>query len=337
MAQQLDEYGNPIQSETPKAPINPAQPTLPANLPAGPDWGNIEQQLKDRGGNIYDKTDLEGMKRNASYTNPDGSPKASIDSILQSQFDIYDKRRAPTTSNGISGGDTVSQPQQPPMQSWLGTSSGNDYLKQQTDLMKQMYDRQLNQDQTNKARGDSLYNTLSQRAGQGLDVNAQDPIIANQVNSYRAEQQRGARNSIDAMAEANGPLANINGERRMAMEGAAQNTGSMQAQLIGRELQSRRDEIAQALSGMGGMLSDDQQLKLQTQLGLLDQAIKGQSLSLQDKLGTGGLNNDLLRMMLQNQQFNSGLNSENDQFAATYGLNTADRASYWDAVRRGLV
>lgn len=341
MAQELDQYGNPTgnrQTTGPDGkpitdPNNPAPAAPPSNEP---DWANVETQLKARGKNAYGADDLEGAKRNYYNTGADGKSGGNLDAILNDMYSRYDQRNSSQRSGGNETSDGSGQ--QPAMSSWLGSSANtNPYLQQQTDLMKQMYDRQLAMDAQNKQRGDALYSTLSQRANQGLNVNAQDPIIANQVNSYRAEQERGARNSIDAMAESSGPLANLNGQRRLALENAAQSTGSMQAQLVGRELQSRRDEIAQALAQQGGMLNADQQMQLQSQLAQLDQAMKGQSLALQDKLGTSGLNNDLLRMMLQNQQFNSNLGSENDQFAAQYGLNSADRASYWDAVNRGIL
>jgi uncharacterized protein YukE len=195
-------------------------------------------------------------------------------------------------------------------------------------------------------RATDLYNTLLSRSGQSLKVDPNDPIIAGQVNAYRAEQERGARNAIDAQAEAGGPFANGAAMRRLSMEGAARATGGLQAGLMAQNLQSKRDEIAQALQAEGSMLSQDQQLELQRQMGMLNDALQqqqlGQQLSLgnrgydiQEKLGAGGLNNDLLRTMLQNQQFNANLGSQNDQFAAQLGFNAADRGAYWDAVRNG--
>lgn len=146
-------------------------------------------------------------------------------------------------------------------------------------------------------RNQQLYDILMQRAGQSLAPNASDPIIANQVNSYRAEQMRGARNSIDQQAEAQGPYSNLTSERRLANERAAQNTGSMQAALMGHEVNARRQEIQHALSMAGGLLDDDSRLALQRELGYL----------------------------------------QNDQFLRQLGLQAEDRASYWDALRSGLL
>ena len=102
---------------------------------------------------------------------------------------------------------------------------------------------------------------------------------------------------------------------------SARNVGQFEGALVGRELESRRDEIKNALASLGGLIGDDQKLALNRELAALDAAIKregiaqqgaaaagqlalgGQELSLKDKLGTGALNIDLLRALLQNQQF----------------------------------
>lgn len=218
------------------------------------------------------------------------------------------------------------------------------------------------------ARRTALYDELMKRSQQSLAVDGKDPVIAGQVNSYRAEQLRGARNAVDASAEAGGPMANLSGERRLANEHAAQSTGALQSQLIGNEMQSRRNEIAQALAQRGGMLSEDEQHALQRQLAALDANLAQRGQDIQHGLGQAGLQNEMLRAMMQDKQFYAGeagqnrrfdaglssendrfnrgldsqrnqfdrnLNSENDRFAAQHGLNVADRQAYWDAIRRG--
>jgi hypothetical protein len=190
---------------------------------------------------------------------------------------------------------------------------------QTTQLQNQMNDTQQQQQGQNQQRNNDLYNTLLNRSQQSLNLNANDPVIAAQTNAYRAEQTRGARNTMNQTAEAGGPMANLAGQNRMANEHAAQATGNFQSQLLGRELQSRRDEIQSSLAGMGGILSQDQQENLQRQLGLLDQNIKSRGLDIQSQLGQGGLNNNLLQILLGN-----------DQSTARLGLDAQDRARYWD-------
>jgi hypothetical protein len=156
--------------------------------------------------------------------------------------------------------------------------------------------------------GQTLWDQLMKRSGQSLDVNSRDPIIAAQVNSYRAEQDRGARNYIDQQAESGGPYSNLNAERRLANEHAAQSTGSMQAQLMQNELTARRAEITQALQEEGQFLTEEQRMALQRELGLIDAGLRQQ-----------------------------GITNQNNQFLDQMGFNTADRASYWDAIRSGLL
>lgn len=153
-----------------------------------------------------------------------------------------------------------------------------------------------------------LYNTLLQRSQQGLDINSRSPIIANQVDSYRAEQERANRNNLDQQAEAGGPNANLNSERRLGSERAAQATGNLQSTLMGNELTARRNEIQNALTQMGSLLSDQQRMALQQQLAMMDNSLRQQ----------------------QMQQTHS-------EFLDQLGLNAEDRASYWDAVRQGIL
>lgn len=158
------------------------------------------------------------------------------------------------------------------------------------------------------ANAGNLYDTLMGRAGQSLNVSAKDPIIAGQVNSYRAEQERGARNYLEAQAESQGPMANLGAERRLASEHAAQATGGMQAQLMGQELTARRTEIQNALNQMGGLLTEEQKMALQTELSYLNAGLDQQR-----------------------------INNQNNQFLDDLGLRAEDRASYWDSLRSGLL
>ncbi len=57
----------------------------------------------------------------------------------------------------------------------------------------------------------------------------------------------------------------------MASERLGQRAGTFEAQLVGQELTAKRNEIAQALQSMQGILTEDQRITLRQQLGLLDQ------------------------------------------------------------------
>ena len=60
----------------------------------------------------------------------------------------------------------------------------------------------------------------------------------------------------------------------MVAEKAGQAGGAFQAQLMQQELNSRRQEIQQALSGALGYLSDQQKMQLQAQLAQMDNALQ---------------------------------------------------------------
>lgn len=153
-------------------------------------------------------------------------------------------------------------------------------------------------------RFNDLYNTLLSRSGQNIIPSAKDPLIAAQTNAYSAQQTRGVRDYLAQQAEQQGPNANLGAESRLANEHAAQATGGMQASLMQNELTARRAEVAQALSMQAGMLSDQQRIALQQELGLIDANLHQQ-----------------------------GINSGNDQFAADYGLRNTNQANYWDWLR----
>jgi hypothetical protein len=207
------------------------------------------------------------------------------------------------------------------------------------------------QEAAQKAQRDQLYGTLLGRAQQSTIIDPNDPTMKAQTQNFAANQERSRRNYMSDLAEEAGPLANLRGEQRMTAERTGINNANFGAELMGRELQNRRMEISDALNSMRGMLTNDQQANLQreldnldNQLGQVGAGMQGVGLGFgaagnigQLGLGYGGLGNNLMSALMQNNQFYSGLGSQNDQFAAQHGLNVADRASYWDALRRGLL
>lgn len=178
------------------------------------------------------------------------------------------------------------------------------------------------QNTTNQGTQDVLRNTYLQRVTQGTQIDAQnDPNIRQQSDAFAAAQERARRDQASDIAEkfaGTGQTGAQTVEQRMLNEKAQQGRASFEADLVGRELQTRRDEIKDALANLGGMLSEDQQRALQLELGKLDAQMKAagiksseslgfRELALKDKLGMGGLNVDLARLLTQNGQFNKSL------------------------------
>jgi hypothetical protein len=176
-------------------------------------------------------------------------------------------------------------------------------------------------------KANDLYSMLMGRAQQSLNIDPNDPIIKGQTAAYNANEERARRDYISDAAESGGPLVNLQGEKRIAAERLGQKTGAFQAELMGRELTARRAEIQAALQQMGDMLTEEQRLSLQRELGLLDNQIRGRELDIRHDLGGRDLD---LRQLLGLR----ALDDENDQFALRLGFDTADRNAYWDDRRR---
>jgi hypothetical protein len=228
-----------------------------------------------------------------------------IDAAAQAGQDFAAGRPAnPGITNPTTGAPASTDPG---AQGAAATTVANQWTEQSNALMQQLLtNQQAAQAQTDE-RGSALYDTLDQRATQGLDVSRQDPIIRAQADAYAAAQERARRDHLADVAERSGPYGNLRGEQRLGYERAGQAVGAFEAELMGRELQTRRDEIAQALQMQAGLLSGDQQRALQMQLAALDAAIQQQSVGSQDA-----------------------------QFWARLGLDAETQAAYFDAVRRGL-
>ena len=298
------------------------------------DWGNVEEQLKEKSGQWYDPTMLEDVQRNQSY-NGGSDVNDWINRVsAKSQLRANNEPNSTYVANGRGGVlrdaegnlDYSQVPQSGSAPAQAAPSSQPDTAT--AGLIQQMMERQAAQDAANKARGDALYGRLNTRMDQSLAVDRNDPIIRAQADAYAANEERSKRNYLADLAEKAGPLANIQGETRLANERTGQATGAFEAQLMGQELKARREEIAQALAQSGAMLSADQVNELQRQLALLDNAIKQQQVGLgQQQIGLDqqriGLGRDTLaqewqRALLQNEQFNNQLGQTGQQQSAYY-------------------
>ena len=160
---------------------------------------------------------------------------------------------------------------------------GGHRLASQAALLGNWQDQQAATEATNRQRGDALYEQLLGRAQQSLDIDPNDPIIRRQTDAFGANAERASRTHVGNIAERSGPLANILGEERLAAERLGQTTGAFEAELIGRELTARRQEIADAIKGLSGRITADQQQQLQRELATIDASLQQQGLGLQER------------------------------------------------------
>jgi hypothetical protein len=121
-------------------------------------------------------------------------------------------------------------------------------------------------------QNDALMKLLMERATQGTAVNRMDPNIRQQVDPMVAQQERASRNYIDDLAERGGPMANLQGEKRLASERAGQAAGSLESEVIGREVAAKRGEIEQAIALLMANGQFDKAQQLQFQLASMSDA-----------------------------------------------------------------
>ncbi len=186
---------------------------------------------------------------------------------------------------------------------------------------------------SNQGAQDVVRNSYLQQATQGTHVDAStDPNVRAQADSYAASMTRAARNASADAAESLGPSATgaLRGQQRMNTERAGQAAGSFEAQLVGKEIESRKAQIQDALKQLQGMGETDQKLALERELAKLQAdtqrlgittgaSTAAQELALKDKLGMGQLNVDQMRTLLQDKQFGQQL-----------GFQVGDREAYWN-------
>ena len=197
-------------------------------------------------------------------------------------------------------------------------------------------------------RLDAFFGTLMDRAKQGLNVDRNDPVIRQQADAFSANQDRSRRDYLADLAESSGPNANLRNETRMSAEKAGQASGAFEGQLMARELQSRREEIATALASGQNLLTFEQQAALQKELAVMDNTIQRMGLAQADKhfgLDLGYRNKALAQnnsqfnqsQAQQNNQFNqnqayqyAALSQADKQFLDQLGLNYSGQSNYWD-------
>ena len=291
-------------------------------------YGDDAQAAADRSLGSYMQRSLSGGDRSKGGYSTDENDPAIGNAPAR-----YDS--APTRSVSAASSPTQAWNAQP----GVGAAALGGYTSQGAaavgslfpDWYRELMTKQIDQVNADRAaaktRADALYERLNGQASQSLNVNADDPIIKNQVDAFSAAGERSRRNYLSDVAERSGPYANLRGEQRMTAEKLGQGVGQFQSELIGRELSARRAEIASALAQEGGLLSADQQRALTAQLAQIDQAIKEANVglgasgqALQRDLGFADLN---LRDKLGMDNLalgNRSLNVSADQFLRDLAL-----------------
>lgn len=159
--------------------------------------------------------------------------------------------------------------------------------------------------------------------GQNAVPAADDPIIKRQSEVFAAGQQRAAKQAQDEAAEAAGAegmgsSGALELRKRAASERAGNAIGAFEADLTNREYVRRKQEIQDYMKMNAATIDADQQRMLQRELAQLDAALRRQGydvqtslgnreLDIRNDLGQKGIQNDLMRLLLSNNQFNNQL------------------------------
>lgn len=162
--------------------------------------------------------------------------------------------------------------------------------------------------QPQSSQSNDLYRLLMERANQSTAIDRNNPLVRQQVDPMVAQQQRASRSYLDALAEKAGPLANLQGERRLAAERQGQAAGALESEVIGRLSNDTLQERMQALGLAQQYGSAQDRNALEREIAYLMDASRG-------------ADRDLQRY---------GMNQSNDQFLRELSLRQYDLFNNWD-------
>lgn len=247
-----------------KSPVGTKLPSgsPPVDFPTGPlpkgtrsgggpiqamsaDPGGISQGTPYESGSGYQTTDASG-------SDPWATPPSS--NISQEQWDAWRASNPGDESrwqSAFGSGSGTANQNQSPTQQWNSSPLSN--------------------------QSQQFYDLLMGRINQPWMVDRNNPYVRNQVDPAVAQMERASRNYIDQLAEQGGPLANLQGERRLASERQGQAAGQLEAEVLNRIGQALLGERQQALGLYGGQLQADNSNALQWAMG---QANRSQALDM---------------------------------------------------------
>jgi hypothetical protein len=107
-----------------------------------------------------------------------------------------------------------------------------------------------------------LRDLLLSKATQGESVDPNDPTVTAQTDAFNADQTRAGRSFLSQAAEGGGPYADMGARAQSVAEKVGQNTAGFRANLLSQMRTARQQQISQALSGLGGVLNQDEQTRL---------------------------------------------------------------------------
>ena len=197
-------------------------------------------------------------------------------------------------------------------------------------------------------KNDMLWQQLMDRAKQGINVTREDQAVRGQADAYSAQEERARRNFLSDTAERNSPYSTgtMDQAARMSAASMGQRVGAMEASLIGKEIQTRRNEIQHALDSMGSLLTEQQRQALTKELAQMDNALERHRIDSQGSQFAAGLSQadrhfyDQLR---QSDKFGgwdndfrwAQLGQGDSQWRDRMGFDVQSQRNFWDWLQRG--
>lgn len=238
---------------------------------SGTNWDDIERQLREAGGGLYDPSDLEGIKRNTSYTDAAGNRTgATLDQALANQRAIYDARRGPVGQSSASPQASPSGGLASAYSSYLGSS--NPAIEGLLGELKADRERQ------NAERADIRKLLMERMTAASRPVSATDPGVREILAAQRLAGQRGAERQRREASELRA-YDGSGGLGGKAFEGDVQRILEQQGEaetqavgtVLGGELSARREELNRLLALAMQAGDSESARSLQAQLALIDQ------------------------------------------------------------------
>ncbi len=275
----------PYDPYDPNSPLQdfPQQGGPPDLVPAGQDWGSVEAQLKQAGGNLYDPSDLQGIIRNTTYNEP--GKAVSLEQALSNQYNIYNQRRGPTspqtaTSQYSGGGGN-------PTAAGAGDAALQQFMQmlQQRDAAAQQQKSQLQQ---------ILMGQLGQ-ASQPISANS--PGIKEILAGGRLGLQRGAererKNAAELRAyDGSGGLGGkaFDSDVNRILERQGEADARMTGDVMSQQLQRQEDKLQRLLT-LATTLGDAESARtIQAQLQAIQTQLQQSNFYDQTAFNYAGLN-----------------------------------------------
>jgi hypothetical protein len=162
-------------------------------------------------------------------------------------------------------------------------------------------------------------------------LSASSPEVAPAIQANQLSEQRGLEQSRSLAAERAAAQGLDQNAFNSSLNGLQQQSAGRQSQFAGNAVMQAQQERGindrAAMASAAGLLGGNANLSQQQMLAELDAAIRregigaqtslGQGdLALRGRLGEGSLNNQLLGLLLNNDQFGRGLDQQGAQFGA---------------------